>query len=178
MRPFLTRRLRMKHNLAVLAAALLIAALSSVAVGQDKVTPQEVVAKVKEAANTLSKTGDLAQFNQKQGPWMWKDTYIFIQNCDTKVIAAHPIKPESVGKDFMSMKDGKGNALFVKDYCDEARKPSGVWSEFWWPKPGETQESHKLTYSLSAKGTPYVVVGSLYSDTATIEEMSKLTSKK
>jgi hypothetical protein len=33
-------------------------------------------------------TGDLAQFNQKQGPWVWKDTYIFIQDCNKKVMAA------------------------------------------------------------------------------------------
>jgi len=56
------------------AVALLSVALCTVAVGQDKATGQEVVAKVREAASTLSKTGDLAQFNQKQGPWVWKDT--------------------------------------------------------------------------------------------------------
>ena len=68
--------------LVVLAVAFLIVALSSVAVGQDKATAQEVVAKVREAASTLSKTGDVAQFNQKQGPWVWKDTYIFVLDCD------------------------------------------------------------------------------------------------
>lgn len=61
---------------AVAAVALLNVALCTVAVGQDKATAQEVVAKVREAASTLSKTGDLAQFQQKQGPWVWKDTYI------------------------------------------------------------------------------------------------------
>ena len=160
------------------AVVLLNVALCSGAIGQDKATAQEVVAKVTEAANTLSKTGDLAQFNQKQGTWVWKDAYIFIQNCDTKVIAAHPIKPELVGQDFMSMKDTKGNELFQKDYCDAARMPSGVWSEYWWPKPGEKESSRKLTYSLSAKGTPYVVVSGVYDDKATIKELSKLTSKQ
>ena len=69
--------------------------------GQDHATAQQVIAKVKEAANTLSKTGDVAQFQQKQGPWVWTDTYIFIQNCDKKIIAAHPISPERVGQDFI-----------------------------------------------------------------------------
>jgi hypothetical protein len=161
-----------------LAVALLNVALCTVAVGQDKATGQEVVAKVREAASTLSKTGDLAQFNQKQGPWVWKDTYIFIQDCDKKVIAAHPIKSELVGQDFMSMKDTRGKELFVKDYCDVARKPSGIWSEYWWPKPGEKESSRKLTYSLGAKGTPYVVVAGVYDDKATIKELSKLSSIK
>jgi cytochrome c len=174
------RRFCMKSRkiLVGVAVALLNVALCTVAVGQDKATGQEAVAKVREAATTLSKTGDLAQFNQKQGPWVWKDTYIFIQDCDKKVIAAHPIKAELVGLDFMSMEDTRGKKLFQKDYCEAARKPSGVWSEYWWPKPGEVRKSsRKLAYSLSAKGTPYVVVAGVYDDKATIKEMSKLTSK-
>jgi cytochrome c len=151
---------------------------SGFAIGQQTATPQDVVAKVRDAASTLSKASDLAQFNQKEGPWVWNGTYIFVQNCDKKTIAAHPIKAELIGQDFMAMKDTKGHPLFQKDYCEAARKPSGVWSEYWWPKPGETEGSRKLTYSLAAKGTPYVVVGSLYDDKASVSEVSKLTSKK
>ena len=169
--------MRVKNN-KILVATFLLVALSSVAVGQDMATAKQAVALVREAASTLSKTGDLAQFDQKQGPWVSKDTYIFIQNCDTKVIVAHPIKPEIIGQNFMTMKDSKGNTLFRKDYCEAARQPSGVWSEFWWPKPGEKESSRKLTYSLSAKGTPYVVVSGIYDDKATINELSKLTNQK
>ena len=75
---------------ALMAAALVTVALCTVAIGQDHATPQDVVAKVREAASTLSNGGDLAQFNQKQGPWVWKDTYIFVHDWDKKVIAAHP----------------------------------------------------------------------------------------
>src|SRR2546428_10176345 len=97
----LRRSMCMKNSkiLVVLAVAFLIVALPNVAVSQDKATAQEVVAKVKEAASALSKTGDLAQFNQKQGPWVSKETYMFIQDCDKKVIVAHPIKPEIIGQD-------------------------------------------------------------------------------
>ncbi len=164
--------------LAAVAVALLNVALCTVAVGQDKATAQEVVAKVREAASTLSKTGDLAPFNQKQGLWVWKDTYIFVEDCDKKVQVAHPIKPELVGKDFMSIKDTKGKNVFPEGFCDAAKKPSGVWFEYWWPKPGEKEGSRKLAYGLSAKGTPYVVAAGIYDDKATIAELSKLSSKK
>ncbi len=160
------------------AVAFLIVALSTVAVGQDKATAQEVVAKVREAASTLSKTGDLAPFNQKQGPWVWKDTYIFVFDCDKKIEVAHPIKPELVGTDIASIKDTKGNRIFPEGWCDAARKPSGVWVEYWWPKPGEKEDSRKLSYSLRAKGTPYVVGAGVYDDKATIAELSKLSSTK
>ena len=164
--------------LVVLAVALLVVALSSVAAGQNKATAQEVVAKVREAASTLSKTGDLAPFNQKQGPWVWKDAYIFVVDCDKKVVAAHPIKPELVGQDYTSLKDAKGKNLFPEGWCQAANKPSGVWIEYWWPRPGEKEGSRKLTYSVSAKGTPYVVGGGIYDDKATIAALSKLTRSR
>jgi len=163
---------------AAVAVALLNVALCTVAVGQDKATAQEVVAKVREAASTLSKTGDVAQFNQKQSPWVWKDTYIFVDDCDKKVQVAHPIKPELVGIDFMSIKDTKANNVFPRDFCDAAKKPSGVWFEYWWPKPARRRAPASLAYGLSAKGTPYVVAAGVYDDKATIAELSKLTSKK
>ena len=165
--------------LVVLAVAFLVVALSSVAVSQDKATAQEVVAKVREAASALSKSGDLAQFNQKQGPWVWKDTYIFVHDCDRKVNAAHPFKPEQIGQDLTSIKGTDGKSLYPdpEAFCNEARKPSGVWIEYLWPKPGSTEGSRKVSYSLSAKGTPYVVSAGIYADKATVAELSKLTNK-
>ena len=95
------------------AVALVSVTRCTVAVGQEHATPQDVIAKVRDAASILSKTGDVAQFQQKQGPWVWADTYIFIQDCDKKTIAAHPIKPEQVGQPLSSIKDAKsGNGIF------------------------------------------------------------------
>ncbi len=140
--------------------ALLNLALCTGAAGQDKATTQEVVAKVKEAASTLSKTGDVAQFNQKPSPWVWKDTYIFVEDCDKKVMAAHPMHPELVGKDLASIKDTKGKSLYPdpESFCKRVKeKGRGIWTDYWWPKPGEKEGSRKLSYHLSAKGTPYLV---------------------
>ena len=174
----------MKSNriFAVVTMVLLSVGLCSLAVGQDAATPQEVIAKVRAAASALSKKGDLAQFNQKSGPWVWKDTYIFIQDCDKKVMAAHPIKPEMIGQDITSVKDAKTGKSIYPDsaaYCKEVQdSPSGLWGDYWWPKPGGKEPSRKITYHLSAKGTPYIVNAGIYSDTATVKELTKLSSKK
>src|SRR5690349_21016570 len=63
-----------------LALAILTFLFSCCALAQEHATAQEVVEKVRAAADTLARsaTSDLAQFNQKQGPWVWKDTYIFV----------------------------------------------------------------------------------------------------
>jgi cytochrome c len=157
-------------------------ALCADAIGQDHATAQEVSAKVREAASALSKTGDLAQFKQKEGPWVWKDSYIFIQDCDKKVMAAHPIKPEMIGQDMTSVKDAKTGKSIYPDsaaYCKMVQdSPFGVWGDYWWPKPGATEPSRKITYHLAAKETPYIVNAGIYSDTATVKELSKLSSKK
>jgi cytochrome c len=170
----------MRRILAIVAVALLNLYLPSVAVGQDHATAEEVVAKVREAASTLSKTGDLTPFTQKQGPWVWKDTYVFVNDCDKKVVAANPVRLAQVGQDFGSLKDTRGKTLYPdrEAFCNAAKKPSGTWIEYWWPKPGEKEGSRKLSYYLHAKGTPYVVGAGIYDDKATVAELSKLSSKK
>jgi cytochrome c len=174
--------MKSSKSFAAAAVAVLSAALCTVAVGQDHATPQEVVAKVREAASSLSKTGDLAQFNQKSGPWVWKDTYVFIHDCDKKIMAAHPIKPELIGQDITAVKDAKSGKSIFPDpeaFCKSVQdSPSGTWNEYWWPKPGETEPSRKITYHLSAKGTPYIVNAGVYDDKATVKELSKLSSMK
>jgi hypothetical protein len=162
------------------AAALASVALCAVAVGQDHATAKEVVAKVKEAAGTLSKTGDLAQFNQNPSSWVWKDTYIFVLDCDKMTNAAHPMRPDIRNSGMSSIKDPKGNSIFPnpKGICEAAREPSGTWVEYWWAKPGEKEGSRKVTYLLGAKGTPYVAAAGVYDDKATIAELSKLSSEK
>ncbi len=169
--------MKISKVLVVLGVALFVFSLTNLVVAQDKATSQEVVAKVKEAASKLSKSGDLAQFNQKQSPWVWKDTYIFVVDCDKKVEVAHPIKPELVGQDINSIKDTKGNA-FLGAACDATKKPSGVWVEYWWPKPGEKEGSRKVSYMLSAPNTPYVVGAGIYDDKTTVAELEKKTRPK
>jgi cytochrome c len=162
--------------------ALINVALCTVAVGQDKATAQEVVAKVREAASTLSKAGDVAQFNQKQSPSVWKDTYVFVEDCDKKVVAANPMHPELVGKELTSIRDARSGKSIYPDpenFCKTVKeKPFGVWKEYWWPKPGQKEASRKLTYHLSANGTPYVVSAGIYDDKATIAELSKVSGAK
>ncbi len=176
--------MRSSKILVVLGVFLFVWALSSLAVAQEKATAQEIVNKVHEAAGNLAKSGEvkvgeasLTQFNQKQGPWVWKDSYVFVLDCTSNVIAAHPIKPELVGKDITSMKDTKGNSFFGQ-LCEATKKPSGVWVEYWWAKPGEKEGSRKISYALKAGNTPYVVSAGIYDDKATIPELEKLTSER
>ncbi len=174
--------IKTRKILVVLGVALFAISISRAAAGQEKATPQEIVNKVQDAASTLAKAAtaksgeaSLTQFNQKESPWVWKDTYIFVVDCASNTIAAHPIKPELVGKDTTSMKDTKGNAFFGQ-LCEATKKPSGAWVEYWWTKPGEKEGSRKISYALKAGDTPYVVAAGIYDDKATLVDLEKLTS--
>lgn len=166
----------------VLGMVLLVFGVFRVAAGQGTATPQEIIAKVQEATNTLAKAtaaksgeASLKQFSQKESPWVWKDSYLFVLDCSTNTMAAHPIKPELIGKDITTIKDTKGTSFFGQ-LCEATKRPSGVWVEYWWPKPGEKEGSRKVTYGLNAHGTPYVVGAGIYDDKITIAELEKLTS--
>lgn len=161
----------------VLGLFLFVFGVFSVASGQGMATPQEIVAKVQEATNTLAKAGEasLKQFSQKDSAWVWKDSYTFVLDCSTNTMAAHPIKPELVGKDITAIKDTKGNSFFGQ-LCAANKTTSGVWVEYWWQKPGEKEGSRKISYALHAQGTPYVVAAGIYDDKITIAELQKLTN--
>jgi cytochrome c len=167
----------MKSKIILVVLGLTLLGASRFAAGQEKATPQEVIQKVHAAANALSQSGEsgLAQFDQRHGPWVWKDTYIFVFDCAKGTTAAHPIRPDLVGKDARSLKGAKGTEFFPK-FCEATTHPAGVWVEYWWPKPGEKQASRKVSYGLRADNTPYVVGAGIYDDKTKVEDLEKLTS--
>jgi cytochrome c len=162
-----------------LGVALLVLGIASTAVGQEKATAQDIVSKVQQAADTLGKSAtspageaSLMQFNQKDSPWVFKDTYVFVLDCSKNTMAAHPIKPDLVGKDISQMTDTQGSKFFGQ-LCAATQKPSGVWVEYWWAKPGEKEGSRKISYARQAGNSPFVVAAGIYDDKATIAELEK-----
>src|ERR1700721_1667043 len=64
---------------------------------------------------------------------------------------------------------------FPEGWCKRVENaPSGVWTEYTWPKPGATEGSRKLTYCLHAKGSPYLACAGAYDDKPTIGEAQKM----
>ena len=51
----------------------------------------------------------------------------------------------------------QGFCKTVKERRSGIWRRAGLWTGYWWPKPGETVGSRKLTYHLSAEGTSYLV---------------------
>lgn len=167
-----------KNLVAFVVVIGFVCALTHYALARDKATPQELVSKVREAASALSKSGEpgLADFDKKPGQWVWKDSYIFVLDCTKGVMAAHPMKAELIGKPVAALKDVKGNPAFEL-LCAAAQSPTGVWAEWWIPKPGEKDGSRKISYGFVAAGTPYVVGAGIFDADTSITDLEKNTLK-
>ena len=64
---------------------------------QDHATPQEVVQRVRQAAQDIAQHGEagLATYRTKNATSVWKDSYIFVLSCQggASVVAANPVRP-------------------------------------------------------------------------------------
>ena len=136
----------------ILIAALLVCsmiAFSGLAFAGDSATKDECVSKCKEAAALVAEKGAdaaLQAINDKTGPFVWKDTYVFALDSENGKILAHPIKPALVGKELLHLKDINGVMFFV-DMLKAAKSDAGEgWVNYMWPKPGEKKPSKKTTY--------------------------------
>ena len=130
----------------------------------ESATKDEVVAKCEAAAKMIQEKGIEASskaIGDKKGPFVWKDTYVFLMDLDGKMIA-HPIKPELTQRDdLIQVKDTDGKPLFVEFIQVAGDKGSG-WVDYMWPKPGEETPSVKSSYIYRVKGTPYFVGAGIY----------------
>ena len=163
---------------AVFLCGLLFIAALPVAAGET-VTPDEVIAKVREAAAYLSGKGEagLSEFNDPKGPWAWKDTYVFVFNCAEGIIVAHPTK-ELIGTRLEDRID-KNGFKFNLALCEEAKKPNGGWVEYWRPSDaadatGAAEFRRKVSYILKVQGQPYEVGAGIYEPTMSIDELTKM----
>jgi len=155
------------------------------ALATEAATPQEVIAKVKEAAAYLEKNGEsgLKTFKSMDSPFVWKDTYVFVFNCEAGLAdVAHPV-PASQPSKVATLKDAKGR-VNGPEYCEAAGRPNGGWVEYIWWKPVRADDakqldyakeiSRKVTYMLKVEGQPYEVGAGVYDDTLSVEDLNAL----
>ncbi|MEI7682288.1 MAG: cache domain-containing protein [Betaproteobacteria bacterium] len=172
------------RNCALTLLACLLAGLTHAApVAEDVATPDEAVTKVWSAAKFLQNKGasGFATLNSKDGPWVWKDSYVFAFDCRLDRMVAHPMRPDLVGQPIMQITDNNGKYIF-KELCKagSASPSRGGWVEYVWTRPGAGRVSRKLSYTFMtdiAFSTGIQVAAGVYDDKLSIDEVSKLTEK-
>ena len=161
-----------------LAIALLFSMTALSAAAQESATPQEVYDKVLSASATLEQLGAeaLPAFNDPKGEFAWKDSYVFVIDCEKDVIVAHPNK-KLIGMKSSVIKDKPGNLRqpkeLGKELCVAGQNPNGGWVEYYWEKLGSDKPERKISFVASVPGQPYTVIAGIYDDQTDIQALNK-----
>jgi cytochrome c len=166
----------MRESVLFLSTALILT--SGAALGQEKATPQQVIQKVRQAAEYLSKQGEpgLATFKQRRSDYVWANTYVFVIDCEQKKVAANPLFG-FVGMPLSDLKDPTGK-LIGPMFCPSDSSPrdsKGYWVEYHWPKAGQKEPARKLTYIEPVPDTPFTVGAGIYDDNLTTTDLETAT---
>ena len=155
-----------KKGIVAVLAVLVVAAFAVTGWADGKATKDECVAKAKEAAQLVRDVGldeAIKKINDKSGPFVWKDTYVFTVDLDKTMVIAHPIKPGLIGKNLMALKDVNGK-MFFAEFINTAKNDGEGWVDYMWPKPGEKAPSPKLTYVYKVPGGNAAMLAGVYAD--------------
>jgi signal transduction histidine kinase len=155
--------------------------LAYAAPADEAATAEEAITKVWSAAKFLQDKGvsGVAALNSKDGPWVWKDSYVFAFDCRLDKMVAHPMRPDLVGRSIMQITDNNGKYIF-KDLCRVATQTRGGWVEYVWTKPGAGRVSRKLSYAITADiafSTGIQVAAGVYDDKLSVAELNQITEK-
>ncbi len=126
-------------------------------------TREEVVEKVRAAVEMLATVGHeaLPLIADPESEFVWKDTYVFVVDCDADRVMANPRFPERVGGDIKQHTDYVG-FRYGTSLCEKARLPKGGWITYQWPRSGSSEPLTKTSFVLSVPGVPLQVGAGVY----------------
>jgi signal transduction histidine kinase len=121
---------------------------------------------VNRAAALLTKLGRKAfdQLRDKTGPFVFMDTYVFVDNPDG-VELVNPALPSIEGKNLLYLRDAHGQ-LSARNYIDAAMNNDSAWVDYYWYRPGKNTPAHKFTYvrKVQSGGETFVLGAGYYVD--------------
>ena len=154
----------MRRIITITLAVVLCLCLAATAFAEGA-TEDEVIAKVKEAAAMIINEGQDAAFkesNNKEGKFVWKDTYVFVMDLDGTLLA-RPFRQGGIGQNILDWKDRSDSPRYpMKEMVNLAKEKGEGWVEYIWPKPGEEAPSKKISYIYRVPGKNLFVGAGIY----------------
>lgn len=146
------------------AALFVILCFSTSVWAQSVATKEECVIKSHEAAaliNTKGLAAAIKEIGNPKGPFVWKDSYVFLMNMEGKMLA-HPMQPELTQLPHcLLITDPTDKAIFVS-FVNLARNSGQGWVDYMWPLPGKKSPSKKITYIYRIPGKDLFVGAGVY----------------
>lgn len=135
----------------VVPLAILVSALPLAAAAEERATPKEAEAMVRQAIAFLKKEGRekaLATFSDLSGPFTYRDLYIAAYDFEGKCVA-HGAKKDRVGKNLIDDKDADGKP-FVRERVALMKAKGKGWQEYKFLNPVTKKIEQKVAYCEAA----------------------------
>lgn len=134
-------------------------------VAQEKATREECVAKCKEAVKLVQEVGleaAVAKMNDKNGPFVWKDSYVACVNMESARLLAQPLAPNYIGYEMKYLTDANGKT-YMADMIELAEKTGEGWVSYMYVRPGgDRTPVPKTSYVLKVPGEKVFVLAGYY----------------
>ena len=106
--------------------------------------------------------GAFAQLRDKTGPFVFMDTYVFVDRPDGLELVNSGV-PALEGMNVRGLTDVKGKKL-ADEYIAAALKNGTAWVDYYWYRPGSSTPTLKQTYvrAVTHGGQTYIVGSGLY----------------
>ena len=151
----------MKKLSVFLSVSLMILLIFSVVgsgAAEERATREECLAKTKQAAKLIKDVGlekALEKMNDPNGPFMWKDSYVFCCEDETGKILAHKAQ-NIIGFEAKDLRDVNGKPYF-REFFHVANTKGEGFVTYMYPRiPGGAPEP-KITYILKVPDTNIIV---------------------
>ena len=162
---------------AILVMLVMTIIPSATVLAQDSPTTDDVYELILKAVPVLEELGDegLPAFNDPKGEFVYKGAYVYVIDCATMTMAAHPAK-QLVGSSLANSKDKNPDPAKIKKHgyemCELSKRPNGGWLEYYWTKPGSDEVTRKIGFVIGVPGTSYALTSSIYDETTDIEKLN------
>lgn len=156
----------MNKIMTVFLATFILVTFSGACFASENATVAECIEMSKAAAEMILQDKDaaIAEISNKEGKFVWKDSYVFVMDLKGKMLA-HPMMPGLMKmKSLLSTPDKnptEPKMLFVEFVVMAGTKGEG-WVDYMWPKPGTTEASIKETYVYRVPGTSMFTAAGIY----------------
>ena len=117
---------------------------------QEKATKEECIAKCKEAVKLIKEMGleaALEKINDPNGPFTWKNTYVFCFEDETAKMLGHPyVYSEALGISLKNKADVNGKKYF-EEFLKIAKTKGEGWVSYMYKVKKKVDEPNtKITY--------------------------------
>ncbi|HOC59854.1 MAG TPA: cache domain-containing protein [Smithellaceae bacterium] len=131
----------------VVVVVLSMVLMASFSFAQERGSAKEAKALLDKAVALIKAEGEKAypKLQDKNGPFVVKDLYVYVATMDNATVKVHPHAPGMVGKSWLTLKDANGKA-FVKELVDGAAKSGKGSVDYSWSDPKTKKVEAKSAY--------------------------------